>query len=109
MRTRLTLFLLFLFTGSLFAQNGDQLFWYKGKLLKTNTLLTTTGDTVTYVPSKGLVRRVAKTGQGGLLDKMLAENNRTELRINQTIQQLSASVPKTVLPQLGVMVRKAFT
>lgn len=108
MHTRL-FFLLLLFTGSLFAQNGDHLFWYKGKLLKPNTLLTAEGDTVTFVPSKGIVKRAPKKAAEQWLDKMFAENNRTELRITQTVQRLSGKVPKNVLPQMSVAVRKAFT
>jgi hypothetical protein len=106
----LLLSLSFIAAGSSVAQTDSsyQLLWYKGKKLKPNVLLTTAGDTVRYDPAKRTVKMTSKTGAGKNFDNMLAELNRTPLRMQQMLQELS-DLPKPILPPLSLAVKNSFT
>lgn len=87
----------------------ENLLWYQGKLIKPNVLLTIKGDTVIYSPQKNQVRIVSKAGSGKKMDGMLAEINKTPIRIEEEIKRLSQVVPRHILPDLSANLIKAYT
>lgn len=91
------------------SDTSYHLLWYKGKKIKPNVLLTPGGDSVTYSPQKASIKVVSKSSNGNKLDKMLAELNRNNKRLSETIQKISASIPtKKLLPFYSIQVKKAY-
>jgi hypothetical protein len=86
----------------------DHLLWYKGKLLKPNVLLTTTGDTVLYSQQKRQVKVVSKSGTGKQFDKMYAELSNTAKRIDATVRVITKTVPRHVRVDFSNAVTVAF-
>jgi hypothetical protein len=91
------------------ADTTSQLLWFKGKLIKSNVLVTPAGDTVFYNPKKGEIKRVSKSGTGKQFDGMLAELNRTSKRINEAVMEVTKSLPKYLQSDMAAAVTKAYT
>jgi hypothetical protein len=94
-----------------YSQSADtsyRLFWFKGKKIKQNELLTPLGDTVFYNASKGTIKKASRSGTGKQLDKMLAETGKTELRINEMIQKISSLVSPPAVPFYAKPLKDAF-
>lgn len=87
----------------------NQLLWFKGKLIKPNVLLTSTGDTVFYDAKKREIKRVSKSGTGKKFDNMLAELNKTSKRVDAAVQQILKSVPQPLQPDMIAAVQHAYT
>lgn len=94
-----------------FAQQAktDQLFWFKGKLIKPNVLLTPAGDTIFYNPKKGEIKRVSKSGTGKLFDNMLAELNKTSKRVEAAAKEISKSLPQPLQPDMIAAIKQSYT
>lgn len=92
------------------AQTGSsyQLLWYKGKLVKPNTLLTAKGDTIRYNPVKNEIKLSYKKGAAGLGAVMLQELSKTNQRINECISRLAAQTPKAAVPAISEQVKAAY-
>lgn len=86
-----------------------QLLWYKGKKVKPNVLVTPSGDTIYYNPKKSEIKRVSKSGMGKQFDGMLAELNQTSNRMDETIKEMTKSLPKPLLPDMVAAVTQAYT
>ncbi len=84
------------------------LFFYKGKKVKENVLLTPPGDTVSYNPAKRTLKKVSKSGTGKELDNMLAEINRTDQRMNEMMQKLVGGLPRTVAPYYAKPLKESY-
>jgi hypothetical protein len=93
------------------AQSTDtsyHLFWYKGKKIRQNVMLTPLGDSVFYNPSKGTIKKIGKTSTSQQLNKMLAETGRSKQRINEMIQKISASISPKAVPYYAQPLKDAF-
>lgn len=84
------------------------LFFYKGKKVKENMLLTPAGDTVSYNPVKKTLKKVSKGGSGKRLDNMLAEVKKTDRRMKETLQKLAAGLPPSVAPYFARPLKESF-
>jgi hypothetical protein len=91
------------------SDTSYHLLWYKGKKLKTNVLLTPRLDTVTYIPAKGKVKIVSKSGTGQRYDKMLAELNKTPQRMKEKMGELAARLPKAIVPHMAGPLQRAYS
>ncbi len=111
MKKILAICICFCLAGNSFSQqnNAEHLLWYKGKLIKPNVLLTTSGDTIFYNPKKGEIKRVSKSGAGKKFDAMFAEVNKTSKRIEETIKQMTKSLPRPLQPDMVATVTQAYT
>lgn len=103
----------FLWANSAAAQTPSvdtsyHLFWFQGRKLAPNRLLTPQRDTVVYLPAKGILRFSARRGSGNKLAAMEAELARTPQRIGETIARLSAALPKKYSPFLSQPVQEAY-
>lgn len=84
------------------------LLWYAGKKIRTNVLLTSQKDTVTYNPSRGTIKVTSKSANGQRMDNMLLELNKTSKRAQEMLNRLSSRVPKQALPAIGNAIRIAY-
>jgi hypothetical protein len=110
--------LLFLIAAVVLQQKGTaqqtridtsyHLFFYKGEKVKENVLRTPQGDAVTYDPAKKTLKKVSKSGTGKELDNMLAELNKTPQRMNEMMQKLAGSLPRTVAPYYAKSLKEAY-
>lgn len=90
------------------ADTSYRLLWYKGKKLKPNVLLTPRLDTVTYIPVRGKVKVVSKSGLGHRYDNMLAELNRTSQRMKEVMGEFASRLPKAMVPHMASPLEKAY-
>lgn len=91
------------------ADTSYKLLWYKGKKLKPNVLLTPRLDTVTYIPARGKVKVVSKSGTGRKYDNMLAELNRTPQRMKEKMAEFQSRLPKAIVPHMAAPIERAYS
>lgn len=96
------------FTAISQTTQPDRLLWYRGKILKPNTLLTQPGDTIVYNPQVRQVKLLSKSGTGKSFDQMLAETNQTSKRMTDTRKQLQQTIPVSMQADMTAALAKAF-